>query len=129
MYLGIDVGSVSIKYALIDKNCKILDSDYFRTYGDVVNSLKKILSKIKSKKVKGIGVTGSARQLVSQLLNADACVDEITTHRTAVKKMFPNVRTIFEIGGQDSKIIFFNKNSVNFDMNHFCAAGTGSFFD
>ncbi|MCX6807231.1 MAG: 2-hydroxyglutaryl-CoA dehydratase, partial [Patescibacteria group bacterium] len=59
----------------------------------------------------------------------DFDVDEITAHRTAIVQMYPKVSTIFEIGGQDSKLIYFNDKSVNFDMNNVCAAGTGSFLD
>ncbi len=129
MYLGIDIGSVSIKYAIIDKNLKVLESGYFRTKGDVINSLKNLLKQLKTKKIQGIGTTGSARKLVKELVSADIDVDEITAHRTAVKALYPEVKTIFEIGGQDSKLIVIDENSINFEMNNVCAAGTGSFLD
>lgn len=129
LYLGIDIGSVSIKYALIDDKCNIKKSDYFRTKGDVVGSITKLLKSVKKYEVVGIGTTGSARKFVCAIINADINVDEITAHRTGVEKLFPKVHTIFEIGGQDSKLIYLGKKSVNFEMNHVCAAGTGSFLD
>ena len=129
LYLGIDIGSVSIKYALIDENGKVKKNDYFRTQGDVVGIIKKLLKQIKKYEVAGIGTTGSARKFVGTILEADLVVDEITAHRTGINFLYPNVKTILEIGGQDSKLIYFSKNSINFEMNQVCAAGTGSFLD
>lgn len=129
MYLGIDIGSVSIKYAIIDDKSRVTEQDYFRTHGDVINALRNLLKEIKSKKVEGISITGSGRKFIKALVSADVDVDEITAHRTAVKNMYPNVRTIFEIGGQDSKLIYFTENTIGFEMNNVCAAGTGSFLD
>lgn len=129
MYLGIDIGSVSIKFAIIDENFNVLESDYFRTHGDVLTAIQKLLTSIKTEKIKGIATTGSARKFVKTLIDADLDVDEITAHRTGIAKLYPTVKTIFEIGGQDSKLIYFDHLSVNFEMNQVCAAGTGSFLD
>jgi len=127
MHLGIDIGSVSMKYALVSSKC--VKSNYVRTGGDVINTTKKLLQELKGQKVASIGVTGSGRKLVKALVGADFDVDEITAHRKAVRAVYPDVNTIIEIGGQDSKLIYFNPNSVNFEMNNICAAGTGSFLD
>lgn len=129
MYLGIDVGSITIKFALVNKEGKILEKNYFRIKGDLIGAIAKVLTSIKSKKVNAIAVTGSARSFIGGLIEADLLIDEITAHRTAVNKLFPKVKTIFEIGGQDSKLIYFSGNSINFEMNNVCAAGTGSFLD
>lgn len=129
MHLGIDIGSVSIKYAVIDKDINIIEQDYFRTSGDIISAVRRLLSQIKTKEVDSIGITGSGRKFVSVLAGADFDVDEITAHRNAVNRMYPNVKTIFEIGGQDSKLIYLSGRSVNFEMNNVCAAGTGSFLD
>ncbi len=132
MYLGLDIGSVSIKAAVVDEsdgNIDVIEEYYFRTKGDIPDSAKKLLEMIKTKEIKGIATTGSARKFVAVLISADIDVDEITAHRTAVAKLFPVVKTIFEIGGQDSKLIYFSDDSVNFEMNNVCAAGTGSFLD
>ncbi len=132
MYLGLDIGSVSIKAAVVDESdgkVSVIEEHYFRTKGDIPDSAKKLLAMLKTKDVKGIATTGSARKFVAALISADLDVDEITSHRTAVTRLFPNVKTIFEIGGQDSKLIYFSEDSVNFEMNNVCAAGTGSFLD
>jgi len=129
MYLGIDIGSVTIKYAVIDSNFEVKEWNYIRTHGEVVKSLKKLLKSIKTKEIKGIATTGSGRRFVGNLIGADIWIDEITAHRAAILRMYPQVHTIFEIGGQDSKLIYFSDKSVNFEMNHVCAAGTGSFLD
>jgi predicted CoA-substrate-specific enzyme activase len=80
--------------------------------------------------VAGVGTTGSGRQLVGIMAGADVVKNEITAHATATVFYYPDVRTIFEIGGQDSKIIIVNDGVVvDFAMNTVCAAGTGSFLD
>jgi predicted CoA-substrate-specific enzyme activase len=83
--------------------------------------------------IKGIGTTGSGRELIGELIGADVIKDEITAHKTGAsfisKKYFnEDVDTIFEIGGQDSKYISVDKGVVvDFHMNEACSAGTGSF--
>lgn len=134
MHLGIDIGSVSIKYAVIklgvgSQGLEVVEQDYFRTNGDIINAAKKMLSQIRTPEIASIGVTGSGRKFLSVLVGADFEIDEITAHRTAVSQLYPRVRTIFEIGGQDSKLIYLDDHSVNFEMNNVCAAGTGSFLD
>ncbi|VVB79485.1 BadF/BadG/BcrA/BcrD ATPase family protein [uncultured archaeon] len=129
MYLGIDIGSITIKYALVNKQGKVVEQKYLRIKGDLLNATKKILNSVGAKKVSAIAVTGSARAFIGSLIEADLIIDEITAHRTAINKMYPKVKTIFEIGGQDSKLIYFSGNSINFEMNNVCAAGTGSFLD
>ncbi|MFA5676411.1 MAG: acyl-CoA dehydratase activase, partial [Christensenellales bacterium] len=80
--------------------------------------------------IKGAGATGSGRQLAFALAGADVVKNEITAHAVAACHIVPNVRTILEIGGQDSKIILLNGGVVcDFAMNTVCAAGTGSFLD
>ncbi len=129
MFLGIDIGSVSIKFSVINEKFEVIEYDYFRTNGDLLGAVKKLLEKIKTEKINGIAVTGSGRKFLRELIEADFDVDEITAHRKAVKYFYPNVKTIFEIGGQDSKLIYFSEKTVNFEMNNSCAAGTGSFLD
>jgi predicted CoA-substrate-specific enzyme activase len=128
MYLGIDIGSVSLKYAVIN-NGDIIVSNYFRTHGDLLGALKNIFNELGKYVFSGIGVTGSGRNFIGALLEADLIVDEITAHRIAVATFYPEAKTIFEIGGQDSKLIYFTDNGINFEMNSACAAGTGSFLD
>jgi len=134
-YLGIDVGSVSTNLVLIDSNDNIIEKIYLRTAGQPIKALKKGLESLVEKlnfqcKINGVGTTGSGRQLASVIIGADVAKNEITAHAVAAQKLVPGVRTVLEIGGQDSKIIIL-KNGVIYDfaMNTVCAAGTGSFLD
>jgi len=134
-YLGIDVGSVSTNLVLIDNSEQIVDKIYLRTEGQPINALRNGLREISSRvgegvKIKGVGTTGSGRQLASVIVGADCVKNEITAHAVAAQKLIPDVKTILEIGGQDSKIIILRNGVVyDFAMNTVCAAGTGSFLD
>ncbi len=133
-YLGIDVGSVSTNIVLIDENENVIEALYLRTKGKPIKVLREglqtLFEKHADKKIKGVGTTGSARQLTSALVGADAMKNEITAHAIASLHFLPDVRTIIEIGGQDSKIIILRDGiPVDFAMNTVCAAGTGSFLD
>ena len=76
----------------------------------------------------GTGTTGSARKLVGAMLGATIVKNEITAHAVGTTSFYPDVRTILEIGGQDSKIILVeNGVAVDYAMNTLCAAGTGAF--
>jgi len=76
----------------------------------------------------GVGTTGSARKLIGTMLNANVIKNEITAHAIGTLSLYPNVKTIFEIGGQDSKIILIEDGIVvDYAMNTLCAAGTGAF--
>lgn len=132
-YLGIDIGSISTKGVVIDENDKIIVSLYIWTEGNPINSVKKLINELKKGipegyVVRGIGTTGSARKLIGLLVDANVVKNEITAHAVGTLSVNPNVRTILEIGGQDSKIILINNGIiVDYAMNTLCAAGTGSF--
>ncbi|MTI65396.1 MAG: 2-hydroxyglutaryl-CoA dehydratase [Firmicutes bacterium] len=133
-YLGVDVGSVSTNLVLIDENNKVVIKKYLRTQGKPIKVLQKGLNDIKQKsgnfKIKGVGTTGSGRQLASVILGSDIVKNEITTHAVAAIHFKKDVKTVLEIGGQDSKIITLKDSIVtDFAMNTVCAAGTGSFLD
>ncbi|WP_411679338.1 acyl-CoA dehydratase activase [Clostridium thailandense] len=133
-YMGVDVGSVSTDIVLVDSNINVVDSLYLRTKGRPINAIqegfKLLQSKYDTKQIKAVGTTGSGRQIASFLIGADVVKNEITAHAVASLENNKNVRTIIEIGGQDSKIIILNNGIVtDFAMNTVCAAGTGSFLD
>ncbi|HEX2954032.1 MAG TPA: acyl-CoA dehydratase activase, partial [Bacillota bacterium] len=133
-YLGVDVGSVSTNIIALNQQGEVLSKQYSRTNGQplecVKNGLKTLQKELPGIKVLGVGTTGSGRQLAGILLGADIVKNEITAHATATIHDHPDVSTIFEIGGQDSKIIIIkNQLVVDFAMNTVCAAGTGSFLD
>lgn len=133
-YLGVDIGSISTKGVIIDSNNKIIASSYLYTEGSPINAVKKLIHELKSQinlskyMVVSVGTTGSARKLIGTILDASVVKNEITAHAVGTTSIYPNVRTIFEIGGQDSKIIILdNKIVIDYAMNTLCAAGTGSF--
>jgi len=133
-YLGIDIGSVSTNFVLIDEKMKVHEKLYIRTKGMPINAvqegLKILKKKYRSEQIKGLGTTGSGRKVIGFLLGSDIVKNEITTHAVAALNVNKDVKTIFEIGGQDSKIIIIENGIVtDFDMNTVCAAGTGSFLD
>ena len=130
-YLGIDIGSISTKGVILDRNYNILSSNYIWTEGSPINAVKKLISTLKipeGYKLSGIGTTGSARKLIGLMLGANVVKNEIIAHAMGTLNFYPNVRTILEIGGQDSKIILLRDGIVtDYAMNTLCAAGTGSF--
>ncbi|MBE6151908.1 MAG: 2-hydroxyglutaryl-CoA dehydratase [Firmicutes bacterium] len=132
-YLGVDIGSISTKGVIIDDNNNIICSLYLWTEGNPVNAVKKLVEQLKNKipdgyLVRGIGTTGSARRLIGLMLDANVVKNEITAHAVGTLSIHPEVRTILEIGGQDSKIILVDKGIViDYAMNTLCAAGTGAF--
>ncbi len=132
-YLGVDIGSISTKGVIIDDDNNIITSAYIWTEGNPVEAVRKLLDILKTKLpteyvVKGIGTTGSARKLIGLMLKACIVKNEITAHAIGTLTFYPNVRTILEIGGQDSKIILIKNGIItNYAMNTLCAAGTGSF--
>ncbi|MDD5772495.1 MAG: acyl-CoA dehydratase activase [bacterium] len=135
MYLGIDVGSVSVDLALLDKDFKLLAHSYLRTKGRPIDVIKQGLEDLADKlgmniEIEACGATGSGRMLAGVLVGADCVVNEITAHAVAAIHINPDVKTVLEIGGQDSKIIIIRDGiPVDFAMNTVCAAGTGSFLD
>jgi len=119
----------------VDENYNVISNQYIRTNGQPLESVKQGLRKLRDEfageaKVLGVGATGSGRQLTGIMVGADVVKNEITAHATATVTYHPDVRTIFEIGGQDSKIIILKDGMVvDFAMNTVCAAGTGSFLE
>ncbi|KEI02709.1 2-hydroxyglutaryl-CoA dehydratase [Clostridium botulinum] len=133
-YMGVDVGSVSTDIVLLDEKLDVVEKIYLRTKGKPIQVIQegiKILQlKYKQDDIKGVGTTGSGRHIAGTLLGADVVKNEITAHAIASLNVNKNVRTIIEIGGQDSKIIILKDGIVrDFAMNTVCAAGTGSFLD
>ncbi len=139
-YLGIDIGSVSTNLAVIDKNGDVIKAIYLKTEARPIEIVNKGLQEIKRDigdriEIKGVGTTGSGRELIGELIGADSINDEITAHKTGasfIGQKLLNIEpdTIFDIGGQDSKYISLEKGIVvDFTMNEACAAGTGSFLE
>ncbi len=140
-FLGIDIGSVSTNLVVIDDEGTLITEIYTRTQGRPIEVVTEGLREIAGQwgnrlNIRGVGTTGSGRELVGALVGADTINDEITCHKTGatyVGRRLLDGRvpdTIFEIGGQDSKYISLQDGVVvDFTMNEACAAGTGSFLE
>jgi len=135
VYLGVDVGSVTTKVAGLDENDELVTHTYLPTQGKPIEMTQLGLKQIKQQlpedvDICGVATTGSARYLAGVIVGADLVKNEITSHAVATLQYTPQVQSIIEIGGQDSKIIIIRDGIVtDFGMNTVCAAGTGSFLD
>ena len=133
VYMGLDIGSTTTKYALVDQDRRIIHKDYVHTQGKPIEVTQGLMEGIHNDigqniRIIGVATTGSGRNVVGDFLNADLIIDEITAHARGAVEIDPNIDTIFEIGGQDAKYISIaNTYPLDFDMNKVCAAGTGSF--
>ncbi len=133
-YMGVDVGSVSTNMVLIDEQRRLLLGIYLPTRGRPVEVLAECLAQVSAGfeqlEILGLGTTGSGRHLAEQLLGADLVKNEITAQLVSSAYYVPEVDTIIEIGGQDSKFIDAQGGHLrDFEMNKICAAGTGSFLE
>ncbi len=136
LYVGLDVGSISADVVVMNEEADILESRYVRVFGQphhvALEQLEDILQTHDG--VVGLCVTGSGAKKVSELL-AVPFVNEIVAHSRATALFQPEVRTIIEIGGNESKLILLGHGEdgsprvEDFAMNALCAAGTGSFLD
>ncbi|HEU4563595.1 MAG TPA: acyl-CoA dehydratase activase [Gemmatimonadaceae bacterium] len=135
VWLGVDVGSISTKAALIDAEDRVVARHYRMTAGRPLEAIREALAAIGADvgsrvAVVGAGATGSGRYLTGDFIGADVVRNEITSQARAAVALDPTVDTILEIGGQDSKFIRIDNGAVvDFTMNNACAAGTGAFLE
>ena len=130
MRLGIDCGSRSVKAVLLDDAGRSVRSCYRFNEG-LAGTLREVVGEtVNGDKVSSVGVTGSGREFAAMLVGADVVETEILAHAVAVLKRYPKTRTVFDIGGEDAKIIVLRDGTVtDFRMNHICGAGTGAVID
>ncbi|HSM61611.1 MAG TPA: acyl-CoA dehydratase activase [Longimicrobiales bacterium] len=134
-HLGVDVGSISTNLVLLDDEARVLARRYLPTAGRPVEAVRRGLAEIGAElggrvDVVSAGVTGSGRHLTGHYVGADVVRNEITAQARAAATLDPEVDTVFEVGGQDSKYIRVVHGAVvDFAMNNACAAGTGSFLE
>ena len=140
IFVGVDVGSISTNVVAIDSDSRVLAREYLMTAGRplaaVTDGLYKVWVALEERggkgrvRVRGCATTGSGRYLTGDFIGADIVKNEITAHATGAIFIRPEVDTVFEIGGQDSKYISIDGGAVvDFAMNKVCAAGTGSFIE
>jgi len=136
--LGVDIGSTSTKAVLLNADGRVLAGFYTSTAGRPVAAVQRLFSSIEDMtlkkniglRIKGAATTGSGRKFAGKIIGADIIIDEITAHARAACEIDPDVDTIIEIGGQDSKFTTLKNGQVTFSvMNNVCAAGTGSFIE
>ena len=128
--LGIDIGSTTVKVAVIDSGHKVLFSDYQRHYANIKETLQELLTKARAQ----VGnatvhptVTGSGGMAISEYLHIPFC-QEVVCVSNALQDYEPKTDVAIELGGEDAKIIYFT-NGIEQRMNGVCAGGTGSFID
>ncbi|MGQ9843239.1 MAG: acyl-CoA dehydratase activase [Spirochaetota bacterium] len=137
-FIGIDIGSTSTKMAVTDSSGNMLAGFYTRTAGKPLEAVQSVFEALDSYaqhkrvmlSIKGAATTGSGRKFIGTLIGADVILDEISAHAKAAVTLNPDIDTIIEIGGQDSKFTMLKNGNVVFSqMNNVCAAGTGSFIE
>jgi predicted CoA-substrate-specific enzyme activase len=140
VFVGVDVGSISTNVVATDRAGHVLAREYLMTAGRPLAAVTDGLYKVgqslaagakgREVRVRGCATTGSGRYLTGDFIGADVVKNEITAHATGAALVRPDVDTIFEIGGQDSKYVCLENGAVvDFSMNKVCAAGTGSFIE
>jgi predicted CoA-substrate-specific enzyme activase len=138
LVVGIDIGSISINTVILDKDKNVRFESYTYCHGRPFDQLRMILGEL----VDSLGnpdslrlaFTGSGGKLASKILGG-AYINEVISQSEAVGEFYPDVRTVIEMGGEDSKLIMMNGSEseantlADFELNTICAAGTGSFLD
>ncbi len=135
--IGIDIGSTTVKVAILNDEDKLIYGDYQRHRADIRNTIITVVNKALDflekecpagqEQTVTVKVTGSGGLSVSQWLNVPF-VQEVIAATTSVKKLIPQTDVVIELGGEDAKITYF-KGGVEQRMNGTCAGGTGAFVD
>ncbi len=130
LHVGLDIGSTTVKIVILNKNLETVYSNYERHFSDTKTTLYNVLEKM-LKEYKGneftISLTGSGALDISKILGVDF-IQEVISCKSAVEKIIPQTDVVIELGGEDAKIIYFDK-FIEQRMNGTCAGGTGAFLD
>lgn len=130
LHIGIDVGSTTVKLAILDNDNEVKFSVYQRHHADVRATIIEVLeaaAKEFDKEKMTISITGSGGLLLAQWLDV-TFVQEVIASKTAVEAFIPKTDVAIELGGEDAKIIYFDQG-IEQRMNGTCAGGTGAFID
>ncbi len=139
LHLGFDIGSISINTVVMDTDKNIIENRYDFCHGKPFNLLKDLLTELLNKyskdSIQNIAITGTGGKLAQELIGGHF-INEIIAQSTSVARLYPEVKTVMEMGGEDSKLIFMHEDEKekvsrlsDFTLNNICAAGTGSFLD
>ena len=130
--IGLDVGSTTAKIAIIDEQSLLTYSDYVRHHAQIYETVCDLLLGAKNtvgNEPIALNITGSAGMGICENTGIDF-IQELIAATEVIKKLYPSVKTLIDIGGEDSKMIFFSENRMpDIRMNGSCAGGTGSFID
>ncbi len=130
LHLGIDVGSTTVKLAILDENFKAVYAQYERHHTDVRQTVRELFEAAKEKfgsTKMSTAITGSGGLLLAQWLELEF-VQEVIASKRAVETFIPQTDVAIELGGEDAKIIYFDQG-IEQRMNGTCAGGTGAFID
>jgi len=129
-FIGLDAGSVAVKIVVLDKKGNKVEGHYVRHYGHPVRVSLKLLKEIQGRfPESSLSVTGSAGKAITSALKIKP-INEVVSQFYSIKKLFPHINTVIELGGEDSKLIILENGAIkDFSMNSVCAAGTGSFLE
>ena len=130
LHVGLDIGSTTIKIVILDEDSKCIYSNYERHYSDTKTTLYNVLNKFTKdfpKSTFTISLTGSGALDISKILGVPF-IQEVISCKSAVEKIIPQTDVVIELGGEDAKIIYFDK-FIEQRMNGTCAGGTGAFLD
>ena len=130
LHVGLDIGSTTIKIVVLDESKKILYSSYTRHFSDTKNTLFEVLSKLAKdypNQTFTMSLTGSGALDIAKILKIPF-IQEVIACKTAVENLIPQTDVVIELGGEDAKIIYFDK-FIEQRMNGTCAGGTGAFLD
>jgi predicted CoA-substrate-specific enzyme activase len=137
--LGLDIGSISINVVVMNEEQEIVETRYVYHHGRPYFKLREVLGELTGRygedAFSTIATTGTGGKLAAELVGGHF-VNEIVAQSASVERLYPHAKTIIEMGGEDSKLIFMDKlegseetHLSDFTMNAACAAGTGSFLD
>ena len=130
LHVGLDVGSTTVKIIVMNEDKETIYKDYKRHFSDTKNTVCNVLEKLNSDFPNSkftLALTGSGALSVAKFLNVNF-IQEVVSCKRAVEKYIPETDVVIELGGEDAKIIYFDK-SIEQRMNGTCAGGTGAFID
>lgn len=130
LHIGLDVGSTTVKVVVMNNNLDTIEMSYRRHFSDTKNTICDVLTELINKYSNStftVALTGSGAMSASKFLDLPF-IQEVVSCKRAVEKYIPETSVVIELGGEDAKIIYFDK-SIEQRMNGTCAGGTGAFID
>lgn len=130
LHVGLDVGSTTVKIVVFNKNLEVIYTNYTRHFSDTKNTVCHVLEDLKERfphSIFTIALTGSGAMSATSFLGLPF-IQEVVSCKRAVEKYIPQTDVVIELGGEDAKIIYFDK-FIEQRMNGTCAGGTGAFLD